>query len=112
GWVVRVLVVAGGGGEVRFGAAPGRVEVAHVRGERPHLVLVVAETEHAAGVRAVDQAGGVVVLTVRRRARPVRCVLAGDVARGRDDEPRRPDGGRLGGVTGCHAWVLLGVGAV
>ena len=90
GRIVVVLVVARRGGDLGLRAAPGRIEEARVGGVRTALVLVVAEQEHAGQVRPVDQVGGVVVLAVRGRTRTERVVLARDVARGRDDEPRGP----------------------
>ena len=104
-------------GRSRLRAAPGRIEVARVGGERTTLVLVVAEQEHPGEVRPVDQVGGVVVLAVRGRTRAVRVVLARDVARGRDDEPRRRRASGLGAVTrrpasGSEAWAWITVAAI
>ena len=100
GRIVVVLVVARRGGDLGLRAAPGRIEVAGVGGVRTALVLVVAEQEHTGQVRPVDQVGGVVVLAVRGRTRAVRVVLARDVARGRDDEPRGRRTSGFGAVTG------------
>ena len=87
--IVRVLVIAGCGRQVRDRPSPRGIEVARVRGVRSPLVLVVSEQEHFREAPALDEVGGLVVLAVGGRSRTEGRVLARDVAGGTDHVSRR-----------------------